>query len=303
MIRFAGAASSATGTRMTAAISAGSPGATGHRGMPPAEHRRDPEIAAPDIELGHHGKHPDAGRIDARLLRGLAQCRLHRAADPPRRSRRRGRRAGLGACAGQRTLVPAAGQARPAPSPNRMSTAAGRPPRAGGRSGGGTCICAAAAASLAQPGGHRGRIACRVSRQENGPALTSLRAVAAIGRSGRRTTGTARRSPQAPQAGLRAWQTRRPCQISRCDSIVHSDFGNERPDLLLDLVRVVLAGPAEPAGQPREMRVHRDAGYPERVAEHHVGRLAAHAGQRDQVGAADRAPRRRTARRAPGRAR
>ncbi len=30
---------------------------------------------------------------------------------------------------------------------------------------------------------------------------------------------------QAPQAGLREWQMRRPWKITRCESIVHSLFG------------------------------------------------------------------------------
>jgi hypothetical protein len=55
------------------------------------------------------------------------------------------------------------------------------------------------------------------------------------------------------------------------------------PDFLLDLDRVFLLRPAEPAGEPAEVRVHRDARDAERVPQHHVGRLAADAGQGDQV--------------------
>src|SRR4029077_18458442 len=49
---------------------------------------------------------------------------------------------------------------------------------------------------------------------------------------------------------------------------------DERRHLRLDLHRVGVRGPAEPAGQPPEVRIHGDAGDAEGVAEHHVGRLA-----------------------------
>lgn len=58
---------------------------------------------------------------------------------------------------------------------------------------------------------------------------------------------------------------------------------DQRRDVLLDLDRVLLGGPAEPAGEPAHVGVHRDAGDAERVAEHDVRRLAADAGQRHQV--------------------
>ena len=90
--------------------------------------------------------------------------------------------------------------------------------------------------------------------------------------------------PQAPQAGLRAWQTRRPCQISRCDRMVHSDRGISAPTSCSILSGSVCRGPAEAPGQPGEVRVHGDAGHAEGVAQHDVGRLPADPGQGDQVG-------------------
>ncbi len=52
---------------------------------------------------------------------------------------------------------------------------------------------------------------------------------------------------------------------------------------MLGLDRVGLLGPAEPAGEPAEVGVHGDPGDAEGVAEHHVGGLAADAGQLDEV--------------------
>src|SRR5205823_6280683 len=53
--------------------------------------------------------------------------------------------------------------------------------------------------------------------------------------------------------------------------------------LLLDLVRIGLPGPTQPAGEAAEVRVDGQPGDAERVAEHHVRRLPAHSGQRVQV--------------------
>ena len=99
----------------------------------------------------------------------------------------------------------------------------------------------------------------------------------------RRTPGRARATGQAPHAGLRAWQTRRPWKISRWLSIVQSLRGNSAPTSASTLTGSRLGGPAEPAGQPPEVGVHGDAGHAERVAEHDVGRLAPDPGQGDQV--------------------
>src|SRR5262245_52336017 len=61
-----------------------------------------------------------------------------------------------------------------------------------------------------------------------GVSLTSLLAV--FGSVGPRPyDGHSVAIGHAPQAGRREWQIRRPCQISRCDSIVHSDFGISDP--------------------------------------------------------------------------
>ena len=114
--------------------------------------------------------------------------------------------------------------------------------------------------------------------------------------------GHQRATGQAPQAGLRAWQMRRPWKIRRWESIVQSLLREQRADRVLDLDRVGLVGPAEPAHQPAEVGVDGDAGDAEGVAQHDVGGLAAHAGQGDQVLQPRAAPRRRSARRGPARA-
>ena len=159
----------------------------------------------------------------------------------------------------------------------------------------------------------RGRPACTPASQQHGrrrsaardPSLTrdprsgpaSPPCAGSVGPSP--YAGHQRATGQAPQAGLRAWQT--PAAVP--DQVVAEHrpvaLGEQRADLVLDLDRVGLLGPAEAAGQPAEVRVHGDARDPERVAEHHVGGLATDAGQRDQVLELAAAPRRRTARRAP----
>src|SRR4029453_13228215 len=57
----------------------------------------------------------------------------------------------------------------------------------------------------------------------------------------------------------------------------------EACDCELDLVGVSLGGPSKTADKPPEVGVHRDAGNAEAVAEHHVGGLAANAGEGHQV--------------------
>jgi hypothetical protein len=52
---------------------------------------------------------------------------------------------------------------------------------------------------------------------------------------------------------------------------------------VLGLDRIGLLGPAETPDQPAEVGVHGDAGDAEGVAEDHVGGLATHAGELDQV--------------------
>ena len=66
-------------------------------------------------------------------------------------------------------------------------------------------------------------------------------------------------------------------------SIVQSLRMNSAPDLVLDLDRVLLLGPAEAAREAAEVRVDGDAGDVEGVAEHDVRRLAADPGQRHEV--------------------
>lgn len=57
----------------------------------------------------------------------------------------------------------------------------------------------------------------------------------------------------------------------------------DRTDLRLDLLRVLLLGQLPAAHQSTEMGVHRDPRHTERIAEDHVGGLAAHSGQLHQV--------------------
>ena len=255
---------------MTAAISAGSPGATGtgvcHQPMTGVTRKSLRQIYSSGSTA--RTSHPAPGQARSPRRPRAAPPRPDRRRR--RRSRRRERRAGRDACADPPRAGSAAGPARRYRSPNRIRTAAGLPPPAGGRSAGGTVRSAAATVSCpASPVLRRDRPG---SRERAG--LDQLRAVAgSVGPVPK--DGQSAAIPHAPQAGLRAWQTRRPCQISRCDSIVHSDFGNRAPDLLLDLDRVILGGPAEPARQPGEMGVHRDPGHAEGVAEHDVRRLAA----------------------------
>ena len=96
--------------------------------------------------------------------------------------------------------------------------------------------------------------------------------------------GQSRASGQAPHAGFLAWQQRRPCQITWCDSIVQSRRGEEgRRSRASTLSGSVSCGPAEAPHQAAEVRVDRDARDVEGVAQHDVGRLAPYAGKRDEV--------------------
>ena len=256
---------------------------------PPREHRGDGEPAPPDEELGQDGQHVHPGRVHAGLLGGLAQGGLHRAAV-----------AGVDRPAGERRLAGVPPQPRPALDQQQVRATAAvaeededrggpavglrlQPGRHGHHRG--------ALGQLAQPAGHRlagraaeisGGPAAGRAGHENGPAFTSLRAVASsVGP--RPKDGQSRPMPQAPQAGRREWQTRRPCQISRCDSSVHSLRGNSAPTSCSTLTGSSCVVQPKPAGEPAEVRVHRDARHAERVSQHHVGRLAADAGQGDQV--------------------
>ncbi|BBJ42651.1 hypothetical protein SSPO_053690 [Streptomyces antimycoticus] len=60
-------------------------------------------------------------------------------------------------------------------------------------------------------------------------------------------------------------------------------LGEERGDLRLDLLGVLLGGPLPAPHQPPEVGVHGQARHPEGIAEHHIGRLTADTGQGDQI--------------------
>ena len=68
--------------------------------------------------------------------------------------------------------------------------------------------------------------------------------------------------------------------------------GQQGVDVALDADRIAGLGEPEQSGQPGHVGVHRQAGKPEADAEDHVGRLAPHAGQGDEVlhGVRDLAP-------------
>src|SRR5690606_31173662 len=64
----------------------------------------------------------------------------------------------------------------------------------------------------------------------------------------------------------------------------HPLLGRERLlQVKLDLVRVRVARERQAPGDPTHVRVHRDRLAPERVGQHHVGRLAAHAREGRQL--------------------
>ena len=69
----------------------------------------------------------------------------------------------------------------------------------------------------------------------------------------------------------------------RWPNVVHSLRGISAIRSLLDLHRVGVHGQAEAPAEPADVRVDRDAGDGEGVAEDHVGRLAADAGQLHQL--------------------
>ena len=69
---------------------------------------------------------------------------------------------------------------------------------------------------------------------------------------------------QAPQAGLRAWQMRRPWKIDAVREHRPLALREERGDVRLDLLRVLLLGPLPAPHQPPEVGVHGDARAPRR---------------------------------------
>ena len=192
------------------------------------------------------------------------------------------------------------GQSGSSPRPNKIRIADRRPPPGGGRSSAGTVIwLAASARSRSQPGA-AGPVTA-VARHEKGPGLTSLAATAGIGRAVRRRTGQSAATGQAPQAGRSGRRGVRGRSAGATAWSTPSRESARRPGL--DLDRILGVGPAEPVRQPAEVRIHGDAGDPERVAEHHVRGLPAHPGELDQLGELVRDLAAVAARTAPGRAR
>src|SRR6266705_2496334 len=86
---------------------------------------------------------------------------------------------------------------------------------------------------------------------EKGPSLTSF--LASFSSTGPMPNDGHRRAmAQAPHAGRRAWQTRRPCQISRCESMVHSERGNSAPTSASTLTgSVSVVQPSLAASRPK----------------------------------------------------
>ena len=108
------------------------------------------------------------------------------------------------------------------------------------------------ARQLAQPlRGGRGWSRLAAGDHENGPVLTSLAATTgSVGPSP--NEGQSRAIAHAPQAGRREWQTRRPCQISRCDSDRPLRAREQRRHLVLDLLRIgLVVQPNRRASRPK----------------------------------------------------
>ena len=155
------------------------------------------------------------------------------------------------------------------------------------------------AAGAHPPAGVRGRAAGREPEHRDsgdarereppahrGPSVVTRRAASTGSVGPVPYAGHSRASGHAPQAGFLAWQRRRPCQIDMVRQHGPVAPREQARDLGLDLVRVGLLGPAEPAHEPPEVRVDGDPRDAERVAQHDVGRLATDPGQRDEVGEA-----------------
>ena len=137
--------------------------------------------------------------------------------------------------------------------------------------GGGGAAAAPDAWGLGEVASHAGRSASakrpRISHRakvgispvtRTGPSLTSLRS-GRPGRSGpRRTTGTAGRAGRRRRRAAGVAE-RRPWKIRRWRQHRPVLARDQRADRVLDLDRVGLGGPAEPADQPAEVRVDGDA--------------------------------------------
>ena len=134
VIRWSGSSSSLIGTRWTACTSSGSTTATGARLAPPAEHRRDREVARRQPQLGQLARtprpRPGRGRSPPRPRAARASTGGLAGVDRAAGERRPGR-------GGERMWwarsVSSRSAAVPSPSPNSISTA----PRRGSASSGG----------------------------------------------------------------------------------------------------------------------------------------------------------------------
>ena len=112
--------------------------------------------------------------------------------------------------------------------------------------------------------------------------------------------GHQRATGQAPHAGLRAWQTRRPCQIRWWLSIVQSRLGNSAPTACSTLTGSVRSvHPNRRASRPKWVSTV-IPGIPKALPRTTLAVLRPTPGSFDQVRRAGAAPRRRTARPAPG---
>ena len=101
---------------------------------------------------------------------------------------------------------------------------------------------------------------------------------------------------QTPQAGLREWQIRRPCQISRCDSPVQSRFSNSDPTSCSTLTgSSSVVQPNRRDSRPKWVSTVMP-GTPKALPRTTFAVLRPTPGQRDEVLEPCRAPRRRTAR-------
>ena len=94
------------------------------------------------------------------------------------------------------------------------------------------------------------------------------------GSTGQRSTMT-----QSSQRGLRASQTRRPCQIIRCGNRAQSRARDELHEVALDLHRILLLRQPEPLREPAHVRVDDDALRVAELGRDDVRSLARDAGE------------------------
>ena len=166
--------------------------------------------------------------------------------------------------------------ARPAPS--RRSPSGALPPRAGHGRGHGASASSPPAAGGASSSGMP-TMASRCVR--DGPFT---RAAACTGSVGPGPVGGAVGAQRARAARRLAGVTDPPAMEDHLVGHLRPvPLGHERADRVLDLDRVLLLGPAPAPHQASEVGVDRDARDAERVAEDHVGGLAADPGQRHEL--------------------